>query len=48
MPEAQINEDLEQLGVNFNIKPKSECDTELIPETTQERVEIKTVPKSRG
>jgi hypothetical protein len=34
MPEAQINKDLEQPGVNSNIKPKSECDTELMPKTT--------------
>jgi hypothetical protein len=31
---AQINNGLKQLGVNFNIKPKSEYNTELMPKTT--------------
>ena len=48
MPKLQINKDLEQLNVNFNIKTKSEYDTELIPETTQERVKTKIVFKLRG
>jgi hypothetical protein len=48
MPEAQINKDLEQLGVDSDIELESECDTELMPETTQEKVKIEIVPKSRG
>ena len=48
MLKAQINKDLEQLGVNFNIKLKLKYDTKLMPKTTQERVKIKTVLKLRG
>ena len=48
MLKLQINKDLEQLNINFNIKTKSKHDTELIPETTQKRVKIKTVFKLRG
>jgi hypothetical protein len=48
IPEAQIDEDLEQLGVNSDIKLKSEYNTELMPKTTQERVKIETVLKLRG
>ena len=48
MLELYINEDLEQLNVNSNIEIKSEHNTKLILETTQERVKPEMVPKSRG
>ena len=48
MPKLQINEDLEQLNINFNIKTESEHDTKLILETTQERIKTKIVFKLRG
>ena len=48
MPELQINKDLEQLDINSNIKIKLKYNTKLMPETTQEKVKIKTVPKLRG
>ena len=48
MPKLQIDEDLEQLNINSNIKTESEYNTELIPETIQKRVKTKTVLKSRG
>ena len=48
MPKLQINEDLEQLDTNSNIKIKSEHDTELILKTIQKRVKIKIVSKLRG
>ena len=48
MPKLQIDEDLKQLNINFNIKTESEHNTKLMPKTTQERVETKTVFKSRG
>ena len=48
MPKLQINKDLEQLNVDFNIKIKLEYDIKLMLETTQERVETKMAPKSRG
>ena len=48
MPKLQINEDLEQLNINFNIKSELKYDIKLIPKTTQERVKTKTVFKSRG
>ena len=48
MPKLQINKDLKQLNINFNIKTKSEYNTELIPETIQERVKTKIVLKLKG
>ena len=48
MPKLQINEDLEQLNINSNIKIKLEYNTELMPETTQERVKTKIVFKSKS
>ena len=48
MPKLQINKDLEQLNINFNIKTESEYNTKLIPKTTQERVETKTVFKLKS
>jgi hypothetical protein len=33
MPKLQINKDLKQLNINFNIKTESEYNTKLIPET---------------
>ena len=48
MPKLQTNKDLEQLNINSNIKTKSEHNTKLIPETTQERVKTKIVFKLRG
>ena len=48
MPKLQINKDLEQLNINFNIETELKYNTKLMPETTQERVKTKTVFKSRG
>ena len=48
MPKLQINKDLEQLNINFNIKTELEYDTELILKTIQERVKTKIVFKLKG
>ena len=48
MPKLQINEDLEQLNINSNIKTELEYNIELMPKTIQERVETKIILKSRG
>ena len=48
MPKLQINKDLEQLNINFNIKTELEYNTKLIPETIQKRVKTKMVLKSKG
>ena len=48
MLELYINKDLEQLDINSSIKTKSEYNTKLMPETTQERVKTKIAPKLRG
>ena len=48
MPKLQINEDLEQLNINSNIKTKSEYNTKLMLKTIQERVKTKTVFKLKG
>ena len=48
MPKLQINKDLEQLNINFNIKTESEYNTKSILKTIQERVKTKTVFKLRG
>ena len=48
MPKLQIDKDLEQLNINFNIKTELEYNTKLILETTQERVKTKIIPKSKG
>ena len=48
MPKFQINKDLEQLNINFNIKTKSKYNTKLMLETIQERVKTKIVFKLRG
>ena len=48
MPKLQINKDLKQLNINFNIKTELEYDTKLMLKTTQERVKTKIVFKSRG
>ena len=51
MPELQINKDLKQFDINPDIKeiePESEYNTELMPETSQEKVETKTALKPRG
>ena len=34
MPKLQINKDLKQLNINFNIKTKSEHNTKLMLKTT--------------
>ena len=48
MPKLQINKDLKQLNINFNIKTESEYNTELMPKSIQERVKTKIVFKLRG
>ena len=48
MLKLYINKDLKQLDINSNIKIKSKHDTKSMLETTQEKVETKTAPKSRG
>ena len=48
MPKFQINKDLEQLNINFNIKTKLEYNTKLMLETIQKRVKTKIVFKLRG
>ena len=48
MLKLYINEDLEQLNINSNIKIKLEYNNKLMPETTQERVKTKITPKLRG
>ena len=48
MPKLQIDEDLEQLNINFNIEIELKYNTKLMPETIQERVETKMVFKLRG
>ena len=48
MLKLYINKDLEQLDISSNIKIKLEYNTKLMPETTQERIKTKIVPKSRG
>ena len=48
MPKLQINKDLKQLNINFNIKTELEYNTKLILKTIQERIETKIVFKLRG
>ena len=48
MLKLQINKDLKQLNINFNIKIELEYDIKLMLETTQERVKTKTAPKLKG
>ena len=48
MPKLQIDEDLKQLNINFNIKTELEYDTKSILKTIQERVKTKMVFKLRG
>ena len=48
MPKLQINKDLEQLNINFNIKIKLKYNTKLMLKTTQKRVKPKIVLKLRG
>ena len=48
MPKLQINEDLKQLNINFNIETELEYNTKLILKTIQERVKTKMVFKLRG
>ena len=48
MPKLQIDKDLKQLNINFNIKTESEYDTKLMLKITQERIKTKTVLKLRG
>ena len=48
MLKLQINKDLKQLNINFNIETKLKYNTELILKTIQERVETKIVFKLKG
>ena len=48
MPKLQINKDLEQLNINFNIKTESEYNTKLMLKTIQKRVKTKIASKLKG
>ena len=48
MPKLQIDKDLKQLNINFNIKTKLEYNTKLILKTTQVKIKTKIVFKLRG
>ena len=48
MPKLQINKNLKQLNINFNIEIKLEHNTKLILKTIQKRAKTKIVLKLRG
>ena len=48
MPKLQINQNLKQLNINFNIKIKSEYNAKLVLKTTQEKAKTKIILELRG